>query len=145
MRPQSRKKKHQGKMSKYFKKLIFFFSVMLLMSCDPAHSIYLINNTDNKVKVKFNLNSKIPNYRLNEISKDSIVFNLKQKDTAEIYYGIGTWNEKEIDEMSNSIKNIEIETNNVKTVYKSKNSIKNLLNKKKEGFWWKTKIIIEIN
>ena len=132
-------------MSTYFKKLLFFFSAMILMSCDPAHSIYLINNTDNKAKIKFNLNSKIPNYRLSEISKDSIVFNLNQKDTAEIYYGIGTWNEKEIDEMSSSIKNIEIETNDIKTVYKTQKSINNLLNKKKEGFWWKTKIIIEIN
>lgn len=132
-------------MSTYFKKILFFFSAMLLMSCDPAHSIYLINNTGNKAKIKFIMNSKIPNYRLSEISKDSIVFNVNQKDTAEIYYGIGTWSEKEIDEMSKSIKNIEIETNDIKTVYKTQNSISNLLNKKKEGFWWKTKIIIEIN
>ncbi|MFN7100933.1 MAG: hypothetical protein ACK4M4_11235, partial [Flavobacterium sp.] len=62
-------------MSTYFKKLLLLFSAILLMSCDPAHSIYLINNTDNKAKIKFNLNSKIPNYRLSEISKDSIVFN----------------------------------------------------------------------
>ncbi|WP_188051757.1 hypothetical protein [Flavobacterium sp. GP15] len=129
----------------YFKIIFFFFFAIFLTSCDPAHSIYLLNNTNDEAKVKFNLNSKIPNYRLNEISKDSIVFNIKQKDTAEIYFGIGTWNENEIDEMSNSIKNIEIETKNIKTVYKSKTSINNLLNKKKEGFWWKTKIIIEIN
>ncbi|MGZ9677068.1 hypothetical protein [Flavobacterium sp. GNP001] len=48
----------------------------------------------------------IPNYQLSEISKNSIIFNLNQNDT--VYFRKGTWKYEEIEEMSNSIKTIEI-------------------------------------
>ena len=87
----------------------------------------------------------IENYDLKEIAiGDSIIFNLKQKDTANIDFGIGTWSDGQIEEVINSIKNIEIETDEIKMIYKSKSSMKNILEKNREGFIFKTKIEIEI-
>ena len=120
------------------------FLLCFLVSCDPVHTIDFINKTDSNVKVKINLNPKVENYRLKEVSSgDSIVFNLKQKDSANIYFGIGTWSEGQIEELTNSISNIEIETKDIKTVYKTKKAIKNILENNTHGFWFKT--LVEIN
>ena len=132
-------------MKNKIKPLLITFLLFILMSCDPPHNIDIINNTNSEAKVKFNLNPRVKNYRLEEIAKgDSIVFNLKEKDTANLYFGIGTWDDKEIDGLCKSISSLEIETNDVKTVYKSKRSIKKILHDNQEGFWWKTLIKIEI-
>jgi hypothetical protein len=121
------------------------FLVIFLVSCDPAHDIVFTNNTNSVTKVKFKLNPKFKNYRLSEsITGDSIVLNLKPKDTANLYFGIGVWNDKEIDQLCNSIISLEIENNDLKTVYKSKKTIKNILENNQEGFWWKTRIAIEV-
>lgn len=118
---------------------------MFLISCDPPHYIDFVNNSTSNAKVKLNLNSKMKNYDLDEIAiGDSIIFNLKQKDTANIDFGIGTWSDNQIKEVVNSIKSIEIETEDVKTVYKTEKSMKNILEKNREGFIFKTKIEIEI-
>lgn len=130
------------------KNIIRLFTLTLLLSflvsCDPAHNIDFINKSDSNVKVKITLNPKVENYRLKEVSSgDSIVFNLKQKDTANIYFGIGTWSDGEIEELINSINNIEIETKDIKTLYKTKKAMKNILEKNTHGFWFKT--LVEIN
>lgn len=126
-----------------FSTLTFFLS--LLISCDPAHNIYFINKTDSPIKVKINLNPKVEHYRLKEVSTgDSIIFNLERKDTADIYFGIGTWSDSEIDELTNSINNIEFETKDIKTIYKSKKAMNNILENNKHGFWVKTNIEIGI-
>jgi hypothetical protein len=91
--------------------LFLIFFLQLFTSCDPPHYIDFINNTDSNVKIKINLKTEFENYDLKRISSgDSLVFNLKQKDTANLDFGIGTWSDKEIEELTKSIKNIEIET-----------------------------------
>ncbi len=121
------------------------FLLSFLVSCDPAHNIDFINKSDSNVKVKITLNPKVENYRLKEVSSgDSIVFNLKQKDTANIYFGIGTWSDGEIEELTNSINNIEIETKDIKTLYKTNKAMKNILKKNTHGFWFKTLVEIKI-
>lgn len=121
------------------------FLLVFLVSCDPSHDIEFTNNTNSVAKIKFKLNPTFKNYRLSEsITGDSIVFNLKPKDTANLYFGIGVWDDKEIDELCNSIISLEIENNDLKTIYKSKRTIKNILKNNQEGFWWKTKIAIEV-
>lgn len=121
------------------------FILFFLVSCDPAHDISFINKTDSSIKVKINLNPKVEHYRLKEVSTgDSIVFNLKRKDTAGINFEIGSWSDSEIAELTNSINNIEFETKDTKTVYKSKKAMKNILENNKHGFWFKTKIEIGI-
>lgn len=132
-------------MKKISKKFLFFLFVISLIGCDPVHNLNFINTTEANAKVKINLKPETEGYKLRSISiGDSIVFNLKQKDTASIYYGIGTWSDKDIDHFANSIKNIEIETSEIKTIYKTKKSIKNILKNNIEGFWFKTDIIVEI-
>ena len=125
--------------------LILIISSQLLMSCDPPHFINFINKTDSNVKVKFNLNPKVENYDLERITtNDSIVFNIKPKDTANLHFGIGSWSDKQIEELTSSINNIEIETQNIKTIYKTKKSMDDILKENRHGFWFKTKIEIYI-
>lgn len=132
-------------MQKIFKFLIISFFSVFFISCDPPHNIYFINKTNSNVKVKINLQSKAENYTLKQLSiNDSIVFNIKQNTKAGIYFGIGTWDGNEIDELVKSIENISIETNEIKTIYKTKDSMKKILENNKEGFWWKTRIEINI-
>lgn len=120
---------------------LFFF----LISCDPIHNIDFINKTDSDIKVKINLNPKVENYYLKNVSTgDSIIFNLNRKDTAEIYFGIGTWSDSEIDKLTNSINNIEIDTKDIKTIYKSKKAMINIFENNKHGFMFKTNIEIGI-
>ncbi|MCF6142514.1 hypothetical protein L1S34_14575 [Flavobacterium sp. K77] len=132
-------------MKKIINILILIMSSQLLMSCDPPHFINFINNTDSTVKVKFNLNPKVENYDLERITtNDSIVFNIKPKDTANLHFGIGSWSDKQIEELTSSINNIEIETQNIKTIYKTKKSMDEILKENRHGFWFKTKIEINI-
>ena len=132
-------------MKTIIKRFLLAFLLLFLVSCDPAHDIEFTNNTNSVAKVKFKLNPKFKNYRLSEsITGDSIVLNLKPKDTENLYFGIGVWDDKEIDQLCNSIISLEIENNDVKTVYKSKKIIKNIFENNQEGFWWKTRIAIKV-
>jgi hypothetical protein len=118
---------------------------VLTASCDPIHYIDFVNISQSNAKVKLSINSKTENYDLSRIAiGDSIVFNLKPKDTANIDFGIGNWSDKEIDEVLNSIKNIEIETEDITTIYKTKNSIKSILANNREGFLLRSRIEIEV-
>ena len=131
-------------MTFYRLSILLFFS-FLFVSCDPAQNMYFINKTDSDAKVKIVLNHKIENNRLKEIAKnDSIVFSIKEKDSANIYFGMGTWDGNEVELVANSIKNLSVETSEIVTIYKSKESIVKFFEKGKEGFWWKTRIVVEI-
>ena len=127
-------------------KLLFLLVIITLTtSCDPPHYINFINNSNSAAKVKLNLNTKIKNYDLGKIAtQDSIVFNLKLNDTANINFGIGDWSDNEIEILTKSIKSIEIETREIKTIYKTESSIKDLLSKNRHGFGFKTVIKIGI-
>ena len=132
-------------MKTFYRLFILLFFSFLFVSCDPAQSMHFINKTDFDAKVKIVLNPKFENYKLKEISKnDSIVFYIKEKETANIYFGMGTWDGNEVEVVANSIKNLSIETSEIVTIYKSKESIVKFFEKGKEGFWWKTRIVVEI-
>lgn len=118
---------------------------VIVTSCDPPHYIDFVNNTKSNAKVKLNIDNKTESHGLRSIANgDSIVFNLKPKDTASIHFGIGTWSTDEIDAVANSIKNIKIETENITTIYKTKSSIKNILENNKDGFFTHLRIEIQI-
>lgn len=130
------------------KNIVLLGIILLCLSCDPPHSIEIINNSNSELKVKFKIDTTITNYDLNYIENknaDSIVFNIKEKDTAELHFGIGTWSDSEIRKQVNSLKEIDIENADFKNVLKSKRKIEEFLTKHREGgIGWKTKIIIEI-
>lgn len=127
------------------KLFLLSFLLFFIASCDPAHVIVFTNNSNSAAKVKLKLNPNFKNYRLSEsIMGDSIVINLKPKEIENLYFGIGVWDDKEIDQLCNSIISLEIENDDLKTIYKSKKTIKNILINNQEGFWWKTSIAIEI-
>lgn len=133
-------------MKKASKKILFLIFAISLVSCDPVHTLNFINTTEANAKVKINLKTESEDHRLRSVSVgDSIVFNLKQKDTASIDYGIGTWSGREIAELASSIKTIEIETAEIKTIYKTKKSIENMLENNIDGFLVKTEIVVEID
>lgn len=132
-------------MKKIFRLLLLIFFSNILTSCDPSQHIAFINKTDSDVKIRFNLNSKIEDFELSQITKsDSIVYNLKKNDTATIYYGIGTWSTNETAKFANSINNLEIETKDVKFIYKSKKAIKDILDKNIKGILVKNLIEIKV-
>lgn len=128
-----------------FKLVLLSLVAIIITSCDPPHYIDLINTTQSPAKVRFNLKSKVESYELKDIAtSDSIVFNVNPKDTANIHFGIGDWSDSGIEEVTKSVKSIEIATKDITTKYKTENSIKNLLKKNRHGFFFKTKIEIEI-
>ena len=127
------------------KLITVIFLAFLVTSCDPIHYINFINNTDSTAKIKSNLNPKIENYDLQQIATgDSIVFYLKQKDTARIDFGIGNWSDKEINELTESIKSIEIETQEINTIYKTQKAMNNILENNRNGFVFRSEIKIEL-
>jgi hypothetical protein len=131
------------------KSLILFFFCFLLTSCDPVRNITFMNKTSSDVKVKIHLNPEVENYTSNILKSksngDSIVFNLKQKNTVKISFGAGVWSDPIIDEFSNSIYNIELDTKDVKTIYKTPESVKKLLKDNKHGFLQKYQVDVGIN
>jgi len=125
--------------------IFILFFANFLVSCDPIHDIEFVNKSKSVAKVKINLISKNENYDLNQNAiGDSIVFNLKKDSIANIYFGIGNWDKEEINDLTKSIRSIEIETKDIRTIYKSKNSMNEILNNNIEGIFFKTLIKIEI-
>lgn len=125
--------------------ILILFLANFLVSCDPIHDIEFVNKSKSEAKVKINLIPKNENYYLKENAiGDSIILNIKKDSIANVFFGKGTWNKKEINYITKSIKSIEIETKDIKTIYKSKNSMNVILNKNTKGFLFKTLIEIEI-
>src|SRR6476620_3062898 len=108
-------------MKPFFRFSIFLVILFSFISCDPPHNIYFINQTDAQAKIKIKVNPKAENNDLRQmVEGDSIVFNLKARDTAALDFGIGVWDDNEIDFVVNAIEKMEVETKDIKTTYKSK-------------------------
>lgn len=135
------------------KKLFFptlFIAIFTLTSCDPSHNINFKNNGTHIVKVKLKIDPNTEEFGLTENMKgDSIVFNLKpgSTETAEgnLLFGIDTWHDTNINEISKAIKSIEIENVNYKILYKSEYSIRKVLLQNRKGYWMRTDIDFNIN
>lgn len=118
---------------------------MLLVSCDPPHTIDFINRTESLIKIKIKVGANNTSESLKQVSVDnSVVFAIAPNGTKSLYCGMGTWSDKEVDEEAKCIENIEIETKDIKTIYKSTKSITEILKDNRKGWWWKTKIEIEV-
>ncbi|PKB15253.1 hypothetical protein [Flavobacterium sp. 5] len=125
--------------------VLIIFLANFLTSCDPIHNIKFINKSNSEVKIKINLDSKNENYDLEQNAiGDSIVLNIKKDSVKYIEFGIGVWDEKEIIELTKSMKSIEVETKDIKTIYKSKNAMNEILNDNVNGIVLKKNIEIEI-
>ena len=125
--------------------VLIFFLANIFTSCDPVHNMEFINKSNSEVKVKINLVSKNENYDLMQNAfGDSIVLNIKKDSIKHIGFGIGVWDEKEIIELTKSMKSIEIETKDIKIIYKSKNAMNEILNNNVKGIVFKKNIEIEI-
>lgn len=130
------------------KNIALFLIAILCLSCDPPHSIEFINNSDSELKIKFKIDTTITNNDLNYVENkkgDLIVFTIKEKDTAFLDFGIGTWSESEIKKQVKSFNTLEIENSDFKKTLKSKREMEKFLIENREGgIGWKTKIVIEI-
>lgn len=132
-------------MKSIFLMILILFLANSLVSCDPVHDIEFVNKSKSEAKVKINLIPENENYYLKENAiGDSIILNIKKDSIANVFFGRGTWNKEGINELTKSLKSIEIETKDIKTIYKSKNSMNEILNKNTKGFLFKTLIEIEI-
>jgi hypothetical protein len=121
------------------------FLLLFLVGCDPSRNIEFINRTESPIKIKIKVGTNNTSESLKEASVgDSIVFKIAPNGTQNLYCGMGTWSENEVNEKAKCIENIEIETKDIKTIYKSTNSITKILKDNRKGLWWKTKIEIEV-
>lgn len=135
---------------KNIKILLLVLIALFLTSCDPIHRIDFINNLDSNTTIKIVLNSNIKNSYLDELRKgDSIILDLKsngnKENKAEIPFARGFLSDYRINEISKSIKSIEIENKEAKIIYKSPNEIKDLLFENQKGVFFKTSITIKID
>ena len=121
---------------------------LIIVSCDPPHSINIINESNSDLKVKFKLDTSL-NYneysRFENSNSDYLISYIKPKDTLNLFFGIGTWSDKEIRRNINCLKSLEYENEELKTIYKTKNKIFELYQTNREkGLCWKTLINIKI-
>lgn len=124
--------------------LTLSFFLMFLTSCDPSHDIFFKNKTASNIKVKINLEPKVTHGLESIATNDSIVFHLAKDSIGMVSFGIGTWSKKEINEVVNSIKTIEIETKDIKTIYKSREAIHSVLDNNVHGIVFKSSIEINV-
>ncbi|WP_396183219.1 hypothetical protein [Flavobacterium sp.] len=133
---------------KYIKKIIFLFLIMIFISCDPPHNIVFINNGQSEAKIKIHIDTIVENnefMNFDELQKDTIVYKIKPSDTCTIFFGIGTWSDSEVKNISKSIKKIEIGNEEFQTIYKTKNKIEKLLIENRDDkIGWETEIIFDI-
>ena len=126
------------------KYLLYLSMILTFCSCDQTHSLYFINKTNCMSKVKIVLDNKCNSYYLKKLAKgDSIIFNLKQNDSADIYFHIGNWSDEEIGRLVNCVQSIEVECGRIKKKYNSKSSLTRLFENKIDGFN-NSNIVIEI-
>ncbi len=123
-------------------KYIFsFFSILLLISCDPGYSYIINNNSEKDIYVFTKPNYKNFHYhpKLDSISYDSIL--IKSKDNFTIYSHIGWGGNEE----SFPYQKIIIKQNKDSAVFKNKTEINSKfnLNRKKKLFY--TTYTIEVN
>lgn len=131
-----------------FLKYLFFSLLIFFTSCDPPHDLIFINQGSSVAKVKIQIDTTLEYNefsKFDELKSDTIVYNLKPLDTCVLFFGIGTWSEKEIKKIANLINKLEIENADFKETYKTKARIEQtLLEKREDKTGWKTKIIFEI-
>ena len=146
-------------MKRAFTFLTIAFGIQLLFSCDPAQTIQITNASESDVRIIFKLDTTIKNgdlahalesFQRNHMegaSNDSIVLKIKPNqghNYAALHFGMGVWDEDNVNGLVNSLKYIEIETQDIITIYKSKSAMKKLLEDNKEGFIWKPTIELSI-
>ncbi|MFC4632580.1 hypothetical protein ACFO3O_01600 [Dokdonia ponticola] len=133
-------------MSKAF--FILLISSLAFLSCDPPHYIQFENESDSEVKVTLLADPETENYDFYEFQNlrigDSVILRIKPKESDMLHFGIGTWSNSEIEELTNSLQKIIIENEDFFRVYRTKKGMNTLLNHDKRGFWWKTEINIRI-
>ena len=130
------------------KNIIFLLLIMMSISCDPPHNIVFINNGQSEAKIKIHIDTIVESnefINFDELQKDTIVYKIKPSDTCTIFFGIGTWSDSEVKNISKSIKKIEIENEEFQTIYKTKKRIEKLLIENRvDKIGWDTEIIFDI-
>lgn len=130
------------------KNIILLLLIMMSISCDPPHNIVFINNGQSEAKIKIHIDTIVESnefINFDELQKDTIVYKIKPSDTCTIFFGIGTWSDSEVKNISKSIKKIEIENEEFQTIYKTKKRIEKLLIENRvDKIGWDTEIIFDI-
>jgi len=117
------------------RRLFFLLIALLLISCDPPHSISFINKTNTYVSVELELFPDAENYTLQDLAVENVVIlYMIPNETRNIHFGIGTWSDEEIEEFGNTVKTIKIETEHYTKTYKTKNAIISFLKENRHKF-----------
>jgi hypothetical protein len=128
------------------KVILFSFFITALSSCDPPHDIHFANSAEEDIKLKIVLGEKTIEFGDKIPNGDSIVFNIKKGEIKTLYFGIGTWSEEEVKQVSREIKTLVMSTDGIKITYNGSNSIENLLMNNRKGWrdGWQTDIEIDV-
>ena len=134
----------------YKKITLLVLFALTLTSCDPLHVIVFENKTPDITHVILKMKPDAKNFDLmQQASEDkTITYTLqpagKSANEGILDFGIGTWDDTEIQGIAAELESITIENKNTKTVYKSTDAITKLLSSDKEGFLYSTVLKVAI-
>ena len=84
---------------------------LFLTACDPIHFIEFINETEEAVNIRMEIDTSMQYYALEEYrSGDQIQISLAPGSSEMIDFGMGTWSDYQLNQISELIKVIEIQT-----------------------------------
>lgn len=128
-------------------KALLFIAVALLSGCDPMHNLLFINESgsDAMITVKFDtLNPEWDFFYDEEMTGDSLILQVPKGTTKYLTFGMGTWSDWAVDDLSQSIEWLKIEAAGKEEQYKSSDAVHQLLSDNRKGSWQKTAIEIKI-
>ncbi|MFN2457130.1 MAG: hypothetical protein ABR502_02905 [Chitinophagaceae bacterium] len=122
-------------------KIIFFAafiaSVELLISCDPARRIDMINRSNEDVSIIWTLKEDSAKFSPLFISNSTeVTFPLKTKSphhAAKMSFGIGTWTLSEVNDLVDDLESLEIQSGNNNLKLTKAEEIKNYLLQNRRG------------
>ena len=114
------------------------FVLALITSCDPAKTLFIKNKTGKDASIKIFQKSQIE-YSGNKFfsnKSDTIEYSLTSSgNNSQIWYlyGFGIWSKNDLNEMHQSIKEIQIISKSDTTRLKSKEELNTILPRKRFG------------
>lgn len=128
-------------------KILLFIAVSLLSGCDPIHGIFFINESGSNALVTIKLDTlDAEDYFFYEDGRigDSLIINVPVGTSKDLTFGIGTWSDWAIENLSQSIEWLKIEAAGKEVQYKSSDALYQLFLDNRKGSWQKTAIEIKI-
>ncbi|WP_231372751.1 hypothetical protein [Aureivirga sp. CE67] len=116
-----------------------------LVSCDPAQTIEIENNSNDLSTIKFFFTGTEYYKFDNFVTKDSLIINLDSAEARVFDFGIGTWEiHNSLDSLVNRVERIEIVTKKSTELFESKDQVKSFFWDRLIDDRYRARIIIKI-